>query len=701
MDGRQTAEEVRRFLKARVPVIVMRTVEPTRALAIVNEMANDFRQMPFFSYTRTEGLREVLSDSAVTDDYSLVAALDQAQQTFRSRANVNFVFSDLEDLENDSPTSRHFAQLIHLAERNSCAIILIGDRPVWSGLSRLGMTTTLDVPTVEELYEVVSSTIEPYRLSIPIEWQDLEIHRAAEILSGVTEGEAINVISTLLAKEEVRNDDLAELSQFKDRIFGALAGLERVRLQEDYKVGGLENLKEWLTSKQRLMTGDLTGWGVRPPKGVLLCGVPGCGKSLSAKAIAQEWELPLYRLDMAAIMGMYVGESESRLREALATADRAAPCVLWIDEIEKGLASGAGDNSVTRRLIGQFLFWMQESTSKVFLVATSNDVSTLPPELLRKGRFDAVFFVDLPTEEEREEILRLCFRRYTQCELTLDLLRDLVMLTDGFAGSDIDAVVNEVAEIMYTRQSRVLPDDLTITQHFRAVVPFSRSNPEEVAAIAGAIRPELRALVLLLADAGLRINEALALRRGDVTLGRGTAFVDVAHSLVHQGKSLVPGPTKTRRIRRVQITPATADVLADHLSAFAEPGPDGIVFPGFSDSSQYLRASSASRALREAMASAGVVIPAGRYGGWHAFRHYSATRFGQAGASTAAIMRRYGWSRPEQAMHYQRADADYERDVLDRMARLAGPEAETWSGRALEAADAGVVDLSSRRRRKA
>ena len=483
MDGRQTAEEVRRFLKARVPVIVIRTVEPTRALAIINEMANDFRQMPFFSYTRTEGLREVLSDSAVTDDYSLVAALDQAQQTFRSRANVNFVFSDLEDLENDSPTSRHFSQLIHLAERNSCAIILIGDRPVWSGLSRLGMTTTLDVPTVEELYEVVSSTIEPYRLSIPIEWQDLEIHRAAEILSGVTEGEAINVISTLLAKEEVRNDDLAELSQFKDRIFGALAGLERVRLQEDYKVGGLENLKEWLTSKQRLMTGDLTGWGVRPPKGVLLCGVPGCGKSLSAKAIAQEWELPLYRLDMAAIMGMYVGESESRLREALATADRAAPCVLWIDEIEKGLASGAGDNSVTRRLIGQFLFWMQESTSKVFLVATSNDVSTLPPELLRKGRFDAVFFVDLPTEEEREEILRLCFRRYTQCELTLDLLRDLVMLTDGFAGSDIDAVVNEVAEIMYTRQSRVLPDDLTITQHFRAVVPFSRSNPEEVAAI--------------------------------------------------------------------------------------------------------------------------------------------------------------------------------------------------------------------------
>ena len=178
MDGRQTTDEVRRFLKARVPLIIIRTVEPMRALEIVNQMATEFRQMPFFAYSRTEGLREVLSGSAVTEDYSLVAALDQAQQTFRARANVNFVFTDLEDLENDSPTSRHFAQLIHLAERNSCAIVLIGDRPVWSGLSRLGMTTTLDVPTVEELYEVVGSTIEPYRMSMPIEWQDLEVHRA-------------------------------------------------------------------------------------------------------------------------------------------------------------------------------------------------------------------------------------------------------------------------------------------------------------------------------------------------------------------------------------------------------------------------------------------------------------------------------------------------------------------------------------------
>ena len=484
MDYRQTTDEVRRFIKARVPLIVIKTIEPVRAMDIIRQVASEYRQMPFFSCSRTEGLRELLTGSAVTEDYSLAAALDQAQQSFRGRSNVNFVFSDLDDLEGDTTTSRHFAQLARMAERNSGAIIIIEDRPVWSGLSRLGMTSTLDVPTLDELYETISTTISPYRgTHVSIEWEDEEVRRAAEILSGVTEGEAVNVIATLLAKEEVRNEDLAELSQFKDRIFGELAGLERVRLHEDYQVGGLENLKEWLDNKKQLMTGDLTGWGVKPPKGVLLCGVPGCGKSLSAKAIAQQWELPLYRLDMAAVMGKFVGESESRLREALATADRAAPCVLWVDEIEKGLASGPADNSVTRRMIGQFLFWMQESTSKVFLVATSNDVSSLPPELLRKGRFDAVFFVDLPTDEEREEILRLCFRKYTRTEPTHDILSDLVPMTEGFAGSDIDAVVNEVAEAMYNRRSHSLPDGATIRDLFRGVVPFSRSNPDDVVEI--------------------------------------------------------------------------------------------------------------------------------------------------------------------------------------------------------------------------
>ncbi len=214
-------------------------------------------------------------------------------------------------------------------------------------------------------------------------------------------------------------------------------------------------------------------------------------------------------------------------------------------------------------------------------------------------------------------------------------------------------------------------------------------SPTEVAAISEAIRPDLSALVTLLADAGLRINEALALHRDDLHLGTTAAAIDVAHSLVRTGTDLTRGPTKTKRPRRVQVTPSTAAALAGHLGRFAEAR---IVFPA--PRGGYMRDSTASKALRSALSAAGVVIPPGRYGGWHAFRHYAATRYGQAGASTSAIMIRFGWTRPEQAMHYQRADADYERMILDQMAARAGEA--TWAEQAEASGD--VVRLEGRRR---
>ncbi len=186
---------------------------------------------------------------------------------------------------------------------------------------------------------------------------------------------------------------------------------------------------------------------------------------------------------MGAILGMYVGESEQNLREALETAERMAPCVLWIDEIEKGLATGSGDSSVTKRLIGQFLFWLQESQAKVFIVATANDVSTLPPELLRKGRFDEIFFVDLPTETERTDIIDLCFWKYTNHAIPSHLVAELAEVSEGFAGSDIDAVVHDIGSEMLFNNTTELPPSDYIRSQFRNVVPFSQTNPEELAAI--------------------------------------------------------------------------------------------------------------------------------------------------------------------------------------------------------------------------
>ncbi|MFT4127529.1 MAG: AAA family ATPase [Gordonia sp. (in: high G+C Gram-positive bacteria)] len=482
-NGIETAENLRRLIKARVPLVVLRTIENARALDLLYSVTREFRSMSFHMHSRAKGLYEINGKVPISDDRSLVGALDFATSTFSARNSANFIFTDIDDIDTDTGTARHLAEMVRLAEERQGSIIIISSNPVWSGLSRLGMSATLDLPDIDELYQVVRAIVDDHRTFMQVEWQHDEIRRAAEILVGVTQTEAINALTTLLAKGSLLRQDVEALSTFKDQIFGDLAGIERVTLRNaDYSIGGLENLRSWLDVRHAAMKDDLSGTELRPPRGVLLVGVPGCGKSLSAKFIAAQWRMPIYRLDMASILGMYVGVSESRFKEALEAADRVAPCILWVDEIEKALAGGGGDGGTTRRLIGQFLYWLQESQSKVFLVATANDVSSLPPELLRKGRFDEIFFVDLPSEEEREQILTLCFRKYLRMDPPPVLLRDLVSMTAGFAGSDIDAAVQEIAHnARYQRMPA--PTESLIVSVFGSIVPFSRTNPEEVEAI--------------------------------------------------------------------------------------------------------------------------------------------------------------------------------------------------------------------------
>ena len=483
-DKATVVDSVERYLKARVPLIVIQSYEPNRVMEVLSECASTLSTMQFYEHSRTEGVRDLLSSQSVSDETSLVVALEHARTTFKARTNVNFIFTDVDELDQETSQSRHFAEMVRLAESRSCSIIVVTTKPVWPGLSRLGMTERLDLPTMDEMAESLSDFIEGNRGPVTVEWDYDDLRRAAEILSGITEMEAINVLASMMARGQLNKDDMPELSRYKDRIFGDLSGIERVQLKEGAnKVGGLHTLREWLATKQSLITADLSQTTFAPPKGMLLVGVPGCGKSLSAKAVAQEWMLPLYRLDMSSIMGMYVGQSESRLREALEMADRVAPCVLWIDEIEKALASGPGDGGTTRRLIGQFLFWLQESTSKVFIVATANEVQSLPPELLRKGRYAEIYYVELPDRPDPEEILDLYFTHHFTQALSPSLIQELVTLSDGFSGSDIDAVVNELAQKMFGRGTGALPSDDEIRLHFRNVIPYSQTNAEDVAAI--------------------------------------------------------------------------------------------------------------------------------------------------------------------------------------------------------------------------
>ncbi|MFE9046412.1 ATP-binding protein [Streptomyces sp. NPDC007818] len=375
------------------------------------------------------------------------------------------------------------AQRESLVQLRAAGAELITDIPVWSGLLRLGMGLHLDLSDAEEMYALIRGFLGDHHGLVRIDWTEQDTRRAAEFLVGITEAEAVNPLATLVAKGPVRREDVQVLAQAEDRIFGNLAGLERVQVKErDRTVGGLTTLRTWPRDKRALLESDLRGTHLRPPRGVLLVGVPGCGKSLSAKAISAEWRLPLYRLDLASILGKYVGESEGRLRDALETADRVSPCVLWIDEIEKGLAGQNDSTGVNRRLVGQFLFWLQESGSRAFVVATANDVQSLPPELFRKGRFDELFFVDLPDDDDRREIITLYHRRYLGTDPEEGLLDALTEASAGFSGADIESTLHDVGAARHIRgEAAVTPD--FVRSVFANTMPLSRTNPEQIEAI--------------------------------------------------------------------------------------------------------------------------------------------------------------------------------------------------------------------------
>lgn len=483
-DTKEFKQTLTRYLKARIPFISIRSAERARVLDICKEIISELNAS-FYVHTLSQGTREIISNRGVNDDRSVIGALDFASSQMMQRQQLSFLLTEVTDLEDDTNFVRQMQDVVMLAAENGGSVIVITSKPVWSQLQRLGMSLTLSMPTEDEMAELIHEQITAYREHFPIEWDLNDEKQAAAILTGISRIEAENIIATFLANGRVTKADLKELMHVKDRIFADISGVERVVVREDsLSVGGLAGLQAWLDKERPLLTADLRERGIRPPRGVLLVGVPGFGKSLSAKAIAASWGLPLYRLDLSTIHGQYLGQSEGRLKDALTTADHVAPCVLWIDEIEKGLA-GAGqssDGGTATRLVGQFLYWLQEATSRVFVVATANDVSMLPPELLRRGRFDELFFVDLPTPIERKEIIEIYIRRGLKRDIDPTLMDELVQLSEGFAGSDLEAAVREVVKEAYLNGDDVINTDL-FRQSFENVVPLSQTSPEQIEAI--------------------------------------------------------------------------------------------------------------------------------------------------------------------------------------------------------------------------
>lgn len=301
---------------------------------------------------------------------------------------------------------------------------------------------------------------------------------------GLTDTEA--ELAFRLAKTKVglnRRDAIEVIASEKEQIIKKSGILDYVKVDSSLEnsVGGLENLKMWLMQRNKAFELKAKVFGLKEPKGILLLGVPGCGKSLTAKCIAAEWKQPLLKLDIGKVFGQYIGNSESNIRQAIATAEAVAPCVLWIDEIEKGLkVGGDGDGGTTSRVFSTILTWMQEKTKPVFVVATANDISQLPPELLRKGRFDEIFFVDLPTRDERKNIFRIHLQKNHVGHSNIDYER-LADASKFFNGAEIEETVKEAMFIAYVNNPNapyLTTDD--VVKAASTIVPLAQTMKTKI-----------------------------------------------------------------------------------------------------------------------------------------------------------------------------------------------------------------------------
>lgn len=474
-----------KYARARIPFVAIETIEKNRILAVLRSVAEELN-LRYFVFTLSKGIYNIATGKVIKEDKTMYGAIDFMTDEMKKTSNLTLVMTETPDISSESADAKQILDLVNLANETGGQIIVLTNKAVWNTLQRQGLSAQLDMPNEEEMYDIMHSYIDEYRGMVRIEWDESDIREAASIMAGVTRIEAENVLAALVANGRIRKSDMDEVRSAKDRLFSNISGLERIDVSpENAEVGGLAGLQKWLNEKKQLMSHEkrelLKSKGLQPPRGILLVGVPGCGKSLSAKSIAANWKLPLYRLDFATVQGSYVGQSEHQLKEALTTAENVSPCILWIDEIEKGLsgATGGNDGGVSTRMVGQFLFWLQECKKQVFVVATANDVSQLPSELLRRGRFDELFFIDLPNATERNDILTLYMKKYLNVEFSGDAAENIIRLTDGFTGADLESTIRDLAYRTIANDEFVLTEE-NIISAFNNVVPLSQTSPEKI-----------------------------------------------------------------------------------------------------------------------------------------------------------------------------------------------------------------------------
>src|SRR5215468_3627091 len=500
------------LMDSSTPIVVVETVEETRAVRMVRAACSALN-LAAFEWTIASGLVRSGSGSLesrlemqIPGGYRggmLDAVAERAKALYESRdpakmlgnlegitIEAAFILKDLHRHMDDPVVIRRLRDVGQRFATNRKTVVLTAPKiEIPPELRSLVEFFELPLPDRQRLRQIIDETV--VRVSktrtLQRKLDSPGIDLVAENLRGLTEEEAERAISqALVTRYAVCPEIITDVLEAKKAVLKRSEMVEFVEASDNMTgVGGLQNLKHWLGQRRDAGENAAREFGLEPPHGVIILGVQGCGKSLCARAMAGEWELPLVKFDTSAVYDKYIGETEKRIRKVFQVAEGLAPCVLWIDELEKVFAgsgpdSASADAGVSSRLLAAFLSWMQDRKAPVFVAATCNNVSVLPPELIRKGRFDELFFVDLPNQAEREQIfsIQLARRKRTPAEFDLDRVADAAK---GYSGAEINAAVQGALYAAYAEKKQLTTQSLI--DALAQTVPLSITRAEEIAAL--------------------------------------------------------------------------------------------------------------------------------------------------------------------------------------------------------------------------
>lgn len=449
------------------PLIAIETTDEARAVELVRSVARDLSR-PLAEWSMTDGLRPRLGEEFGPPEVPAGKAVTALQHIGKSAHRAVYLLKDLGPHCKDGLVHRTMRDLMATCAANQSTLILVDALPLPDEIRRFAVYYELGWPTADELEDVVKKTFVRIRdeslYEVTSKISKRQVEQLVQSLRGLSCAEAERVVASAVYDDYSLNaDDLPRIVEAKRTLLGSAGCLEAIAADvrpED--IGGLGNLKSWLKVRRGGFSKRAEEFGLESPRGVLMLGVPGSGKSLCAKVVASDWNMPLLRLDPGVLYQKFIGESESQLRQALKQAEAMAPVVLWIDEIEKAFASaaaGSADGGLSKRMFGTLLSWMQDHRHPIFIIATANDISALPPELMRKGRFDEVFFVDLPTPRAREQILSIHLRRRNRNPEKFDLTQ-LAEAAEDFTGSEIEQAVVSALFTAFTQHTELADEHI-------------------------------------------------------------------------------------------------------------------------------------------------------------------------------------------------------------------------------------------------